>query len=74
MPNIIKTIKLDVREFTSYEDIKRVNDELGEKAKKGLLVPLRQEPDLLELAEPRINGIWRMYLNKDGNIKKIILF
>ena len=70
----MKKIKLKTIEYTSYKDLVRINNELGEKAKKGLLIPLRQEKNLLEVAEPRINGIWDIFLNDEGNIKKIILW
>ena len=70
----MKTIKMDVKQYTSYEDLVRINNELDEKAKKGLLVPLRQEPNLLMLSEPRINGIWNIYLDNNGCIEKIVLF
>ena len=70
----MKTIKMDVKQYTSYEDLVRINNELDEKAKKGLLVPLRQEPNLLMFSEPRINGIWNIYLDSKGCIEKIVLF
>lgn len=69
-----KAIKIPHYEYTKLEDLVRINNELGEKAKKGLLVGLRQEKNLLELAEPRINGIWDIHLNDEGNIEKIVLW
>lgn len=70
----MKTIKLKTMEYTSIEDLVRINKELGEKAEKGLLMPLRMEKNLLELAEPSINGIWEIFLNNEGNIQKIVLW
>lgn len=70
----MKTIKMKTIQYTKKKDLIRVNNELGEKAKKGLLVGLRQEEHLLQLAEPRINGIWNIYLNDKGCIEKIVLW
>ena len=69
-----EVIELPHEEYTKPADIKRVNDELNEKAKKGLLIGLRQEKEMLMLAEPRINGIWTLHLNEKGYITKITLF
>ena len=70
----IETIKLPHEEYTTPADIKRINDELSEKAEKGLLFGLRQEKDKLMVAEPQINGIWTLHLNEKGYITKITLF
>ena len=70
----MKTIKMKTIQYTKKKDLIRINNELGEKADKGLLVGIRQESHLLQLAEPRINGIWNIYLNDDGNITKIVLW
>ena len=70
----IKKFDLGAKTFTKIEDLKRINEELNEKAKKGLLIGLRQEADLLEIAEPSINGIWDIFLNDAGNIVKIVLW
>lgn len=70
----VETIELPHEEYTTPEDIKRINDELSEKAEKGLLVGIRQEKDKLMLAEPQINGIWTLHLNEKGYITKITLF
>lgn len=70
----MKTIDMNAKQYTKKEDLIRINDELGEKAKKGLLVPLRQESNLLEIAEPSINGIWDIFLNDKGIITKIVLW
>ena len=70
----MKAIKMKTYEWTKPEDLKFINNELREKAEQGLLVPIRQEKNLLELAEPRINGIWNIYLNDEGNITKIVLW
>ena len=72
--NIKEVIELPHKVYTKPADIKRVNDELSEKAEKGLLVGLRQEKEMLMLAEPRINGIWTLHLNEKGYITKITLF
>ena len=69
-----KCIAMPHVEYTKVEDLVRVNNELGEKAKNGLLVGLRQEKNLLQLAEPRINGIWNIYLNDAGSIERIVLW
>ena len=61
-------------QYTKKKDLIRINNELGEKAEKGLLVGLRQEKNLLQLAEPRINGIWNIYLNDAGSIERIVLW
>ena len=70
----VKTIELPHEEYTTPADIKRVNDELNEKAKKGLLVGIRQDKEKLMIAEPQINGIWTLHLNEKGYITKITLF
>ena len=67
-------LKLTEEEYTTPADIKRVNDELNEKAKKGLLVGIRQDKEKLMIAEPQINGIWTLFLDTKGYIKKIVLF
>lgn len=69
-----KTIKLKTKVFTKLEDLIKVNNELGEKAQKGELIPLRKEKNLLQLAEPRINGIWDIILSDKGTITKIVLW
>lgn len=77
MPTIVegrKTIEMPHEEYTSIEDLIRINDELGKKAQAGKLMPLRQEKDRLMLAEPAINGIWTLHLDENGGIKKITLF
>ena len=66
------TIKHEV--YTDVKDLIRINNELGEKAQKGLLIGLRQDKKMLQLAEPAINGIWCLYLNDSGSITKIVLF
>lgn len=70
----MKTIKIPHFEYTKVEDLIRINNELGEKAEKGLLMLLRQEKHLLELAEPSINGIWEIFLNDEGYIQRIVLW
>lgn len=70
----MKTIKLKTIQYTKKKDLIRINQELDEKASRGLLVPIRQESHLLELAEPRINGIWDIFLNDHGSIEKIVLW
>ena len=70
----MKTIKMKTIQYTKKKDLIRINNELGEKAEKGLLMPIRQEKNLLQLSEPRINGIWNIYLNDDGFITKIVLW
>ena len=70
----VETNELPHREYTTPTDIKRINDELSEKAEKGLLIGLRQEKNYLMFAEPSINGIWTMHLNEKGYITKITLF
>lgn len=70
----VETIELPHEEYTTLEDIKRINDELNEKAKKGLLVGIRQDKEKLMIAEPSINGIWTLFLDAKGYIKKIVLF
>jgi len=70
----MKTIDMNAKQYTKKEDLIRINNELAEKAKKGLLMPLRQEADLLEIAEPSINGIWDIFLNDKGIITKIVLW
>ena len=72
--NTKEVIELPHKVYTKPADIKRVNDELNEKAQKGLLIGIRQDKDKLMLAEPQINGIWTMYLNEKGYITKITLF
>lgn len=69
------TIKNEgAKTYTSKEDIKRINDELGRKARMGKLVPIHMGDDKLELSEPAINGIWTIFLNEKGFITKITLF
>jgi len=70
----VETIELPHEEYTTPADIKRINDELSEKAEKGLLIGIRQEKNYLMFAEPSINGIWTMHLNEKGYITKITLF
>lgn len=70
----IETIDITHEEYTDPEDLVRINNELGEKAKDGKLLGLRKEKDYLMLSEPEINGIWTLYLDEDGNITKIVLF
>jgi hypothetical protein len=70
----VETIELPHKEYTTPADLKRINDELSEKAEKGLLIGIRQEKDKLMLAEPQINGIWTLHLNEKGYITKITLF
>jgi hypothetical protein len=70
----VETIELPHEEYTALEDIKRISDELNEKAEKGLLIGIRQDKERLMLAEPQINGIWTLFLNEKGYIKKIVLF
>lgn len=69
-----ETIELPHEEYTEPEDLKRVNDELSKKADEGKIIGIRKEDDMLMLAEPEINGIWIIYLNDKGYIKKIVLF
>ena len=69
-----ETIELPHEEYTEPEDLKRVNDELSKKADEGKVIGIRKEDDMLMLAEPEINGIWIIYLNDKGYIKKIVLF
>lgn len=71
---IIDTIEIPHEEYTSIEDIIRINNELDEKAKAGKLLGLRKEKDMLMLAEPAINGIWTLFLNDKGGIIKITLW
>ncbi len=70
----VKTIELPHEEYTAPADIKRVNDELGEKGRNGELLPLRKTKNYLMFAEPSINGIWTMHLDEKGYITKITLF
>lgn len=70
----VQTIELPHEEYTEPEDIKRINDELGIKAQEGKVLGIRKEDNMLLLAEPEINGIWAIYLNEEGYIKKIVLF
>ena len=60
--------------YTKPEDLIRVNDELNQKALDGKLIGIRKEKNMLQFAEPQINGIWTMYLNDKGYIEKIVLF
>ena len=71
---VIATFEIPHKVYDKPEDIKRVNDELGKKAEKGLLVGLRKSKEELVFAEPRINGIWTIFLSKQGYITKITLF
>ena len=70
----IETIELPHEEYTSIEDIIRINKELDQKARDGKLFGLRKEKDMLMLAEPAINGIWTLFLNENGGIVKITLW
>ena len=70
----IETIELPHEEYTSIEDIIRINKELDQKARDGKLLGLRKEKDMLMLAEPAINGIWTLFLNENGGIVKITLW
>ena len=69
-----KKIKMQVIKFTKLKDIVRINQELEAKAIKGELIGISQSGEALELAEPKINGIWRIELKENGCIKRIILF
>ena len=69
-----KTITLPHEEYTKYEDLVRINDELNKKASEGKLVGIRQEKNFLQLSEPAINGIWNIWLDEKGFISKIVLF
>lgn len=68
----MKTIELPTQIYTKVEDLIRINDELADKANKGELLPLRMDKDKIMIAEPSINGIWTLFLDK-GNIVKIVL-
>lgn len=70
----VETIELPHEEYTTPADIKRINDELGEKGRNGELLPLRKTKNYLMFAEPQINGIWTLHLNEKGYITKITLF
>ena len=67
-------IKMPHKVYTKPKDLIRVNNELGKKANEGKLIALRREKDKLMFAEPSINGIWTIFLNKDGYINKITLW
>ena len=69
-----EVLELPHEEYTTPADIKRINDELNEKAKKGLLIGIRQDKEKLMLAEPQVNGVWTLHLNEKGYITKITLF
>jgi hypothetical protein len=70
----IETIEMPHEEYTSVEDIIRINNELDQKAKDGKLIGLRKEKNMLMLSEPAINGIWTLFLNDKGGIVKITLW
>lgn len=68
----METIELPTKTYTKVEDLVRINDELTAKANRGELMPLRMDGDKLMVAEPSINGIWTLFLDK-GKIVKIVL-
>lgn len=70
----VKTIELPHKIYTEPADLKRINDELIVKASRDMLIGIRQEKQMIMLAEPQINGIWTIYLNEKGYITKITLF
>lgn len=70
----MKKIKMPIIKYTKFKDIVRINQDLNAKALKGELIGLSKSSEALELAEPKINGIWRIELKPNGCIKKIILF
>lgn len=74
MEGTIKRLQLTTIVYDTPELIAKANRELGEKATQGLLIPIRRTKYKLELAEPRINGIYTIYLNRKGYIKKIVLW
>lgn len=74
MEGTVKKIQLTTVVYDTPELIAKANRELGEKAQQGLLIPIRRTKYRLELAEPRINGIYTIYLNRKGFIKKIVLW
>ena len=72
-----KTLKIKnegAKTYTEYEDLVRVNNELGDKARAGKLLPISMSDTELRLSEPEINGIWTIFLDENGNITKITLF
>lgn len=69
-----EVIELPHEVYTKPADLNRINEELSQKAQKGLLIGIRQDKEKLMIAEPQINGIWTIYLNKKGYITKITLF
>ena len=70
----VEHIEMPHEVYTKPEDLIRVNDELNQKALDGKLIGIRKEKNMLQFAEPQINGIWTMYLNDKGYIEKIVLF
>ena len=69
-----KETEIPHKEYTEVKDLIRINKELGQKAKDGKLIGLRQTKDYLQFSEPEINGIWTVYLNAKGAITKITLW
>ena len=66
-------LKFPIKHWTKPEDLKRLNAELCDKVKRGELVGINQQENLLQLFEPNINGLWLITL-EGGFIKKITLF
>lgn len=68
-----KALNIPVKQWTTPEEIVKINNELTEKANAGKIMLLREENGMIMLAEPAINGIYVISTDDKGYITKIAL-